>query len=213
MRRGENISRCIELHVLSQWNPTSLFLSRCCLVLCRRTRLCPDINTAGHLSVRLKMSLNEGSLAVEDMFMCAINAWTGLIPTVFKELINCTYDELLACLLHCKRCIRLLMNEIMACHIQYYSITVTPMIKYLELLRPCWIGAQPFGFRADVLLRTGRCIYCKLNCFILCVFYTVDFFDIFCIHCDQMAQEVLVLGIVKTCVISHLCTQLSFFLC
>lgn len=105
------------------------------------------------------------------------------------------------------------MNEITACP-TVFQITVTPVIKYLELLRRCWIGAQPFGFRADVLLRTSRCIYCKLNCFILCVFYTVDFFDIFCIHCERMAQEVLVLGIAKKkkkkCVISHSCTQLGF---
>lgn len=89
------------------------------------------------------------------------------------------------------------------------QITDTPLIKYLELLRRCWIGAQPFGFRADVLLRTSKCIYCKLNCFILCVFYTVDFFDIFCIHCDQMAQEVLVLGIVK--VLFLICVHSSVF--
>lgn len=35
------------------------------------------------------------------------------------------------------------------------------------------------AFWFHVLLRTGKCIYCKLNCFILCVFYTVDVFDIY----------------------------------
>lgn len=67
-------------------------------------------------------------------------------------------------------------------------------------------GAQPFGPRAGVLQRTSRCIYCKQNCFILCVFYTVDFFDIFCIHCERMAQEVLVLAIVKLCYFSFVYT-------
>lgn len=55
-----------------------------------------------------------------------------------------------------------------------------------------------------------RVDYCKLNCFILCVFYTVDFFDIFCIHCDRMAQEVLVLGIVKS-VLFLMCVHSSVF--
>lgn len=91
------------------------------------------------------------------------------------------------------------------------QITVIPIRKYyLGVFRTCWIGTQPAGFRTDVLFRTSRCIYCKLNCFILCVFDTVYFFDIFCIHCDRMAQEVLVRGIVKVCYFSFVYT-VQFF--
>ncbi len=82
-----------------------------------------------------------------------------------------------------------------------YSITnySYPILKYLELLKHCSIW------------RTSRCIYCKLNCFILCVFYTVDFFDIFCIHCDQTAREVLVLDVVKVCDLSFVYSAQFFF--
>lgn len=128
--------------------------------------------------------------------------------SVLKEWIRCTCDELLVCLLPRKRW--LLMNEIMACH-TVLQITVTPMIK-ISRVAPALLekGLSLFGLRAEVLRRTSRCIYCKQNCFILCVFYTVDFFDIFCIHCDRMAQEVLVLAIVNVCYFSFVYTHLSF---
>lgn len=109
------------------------------------------------------------------------------IPT--QNLINCTYDELLACLLHCKRYVTVdEWNNGIPYSITNYSNShdTVPWIA-------CWKGGSAFG----ILSRYSRCIYCKWNCFILCVFYTVDLFDISCIHCDRMAQEVLVLGIVK----------------
>lgn len=112
-----------------------------------------------------------------------------LIPTVFKQIAHVMSSLRAFCI----------VKDIHDCFNEWnngmsYSIT---NYSYPNDKIPWRIGAQPFGFRADVLVRTGKCIYCKFNCFILCVFYTVDFFDIFCIHCDQMAQEVLVLGIVK----------------
>lgn len=41
-------------------------------------------------------------------------------------------------------------------------------------------------------------LYNRTALYFVFFLYTVDFFDIFCIHCDRMAQEVLVLAIVKT---------------
>lgn len=97
------------------------------------------------------------------------------------------------------------------------QITLTPMIQYLEFLVG-WGSAFWFQSRFSVKNKETNkkkqqktCIYCKMNCFILCVFSTVDFFDIFCIHCDWMAQEVLVLSIVNVSN-SHAYTAQFFFL-
>lgn len=52
---------------------------------------CTDINTAGCLSVRLKMSLNERSLAVAYMLYVQ-SMPEPVVSHSVKELIICTYD-------------------------------------------------------------------------------------------------------------------------
>lgn len=96
------------------------------------------------------------------------------------------------------------------------QITLTPMIQYLEFLVG-WGSAFWFQSRFSVKNKeTNKKKQQKKHAFtvkwtaLYFVFSTVDFFDIFCIHCDWMAQEVLVLSIVNVSN-SHAYTAQFFF--
>lgn len=89
------------------------------------------------------------------------------------------------------------------------------MVQYLEFVG--WGSAFWFQSRFSVKNKeTNKKKEAKKHAFtvkwtaLYFVFSTVDFFDIFCIHCDWMAQEVLVLSIVNVSN-SHAYTAQFFF--